>query len=277
MQRQKKSHLDSMTQNKLVFFLLLFLALNNSTQFCCLRRHGYACYKWNNACLISTTVMALNSSCEMSDTTDVVQGISASIDNLQNLKESDSNIERQRCLEDIQALFSKYKNIFISNDNLDSLLENLAKVLFEYLNDKTEKCRELSAKILGILIDSMSDIQFCLCYIATTFVQLLGKSDNRERSEEVRLLEVDILYKLIDKFDGNLLKYINDISDILCMCIIDEYPAVKRRSCECTSLLAVKHQSSFHMISSSVLKPLCHTISHQHLRTRAICVKTIGK
>lgn len=206
---------------------------------------------------------------------ETIKNIKLAIEKLTSVKEMDSS-SRQCLLKDIEACVTNFDQD-TANDNWYILIENVIKVLFECLKDKSEKCRELSAKILCRLFDSIANIEFCVPYISTTFVQKLGKSDERESSEEVRLLEVLLVYKIIDKFNGNYLKYMNDLANILCMGITDEYPEVKRKSCECVSLLSQKQQSNFHLISSSLLKPLLITITHQHFRTRAVCIKTIGK
>lgn len=204
----------------------------------------------------------------------ITQHIKTIIDKFASLKETDS-IPRQRALKDIETFFSTCSKTTVGEEFWDKLSENVCNVFFECLKDKSEKCRELSARILCNLLDSVSSTQFCIPYISTTLVQRLGKSDERETSEEVRLLEIQILYKIITKSE-DLLNYLNEISNILVICITDEYPEVKRRSCECASLLAEK-QPKFHMMSSAILKSLLQTISHIHFRTRAICVQTIGK
>lgn len=205
---------------------------------------------------------------------EATQHIKTLIDKFTSLKEND-NIPRQRTLKDIETFFSTCSETTFSEECWNNLFESICNIFFECLKDKSEKCREVSAKILCNLLDSVPSTQFCIPYISSTLVQRLGKSDERESSEEVRLLEIQILYKLILKSE-DLLNYLNDISNILIICITDEYPEVKRRSCECASLLAGK-QPKFHMISSAILKSLLQTISHTHFRTRAICVQTIGK
>lgn len=242
----------------------------NSALCCC---YGY---RDNNLCNIPCVFVIMASEQRDSEAAEneTTQHIKTLIDKFTSLKETD-NIPRQRTLKDIETFFSTCSKTTFSDECWDNLFESVCNIFFECLKDKSEKCRELSAKILCNFLDSVSSTQFCIPYISTTLVQRLGKSDEREPSEEVRLLEIQILYKLILKSE-DLLNYLNDISNILVICITDEYPEVKRRSCECASLLAEK-QPKFHMMSSAILKSLLQTISHIHFRTRAICVQTIGK
>lgn len=220
--------------------------------------------------------MALHFENGIGDNNELFEKMKESFEKLACLKKCDS-ITRQNILKEIEVLLSSNKQFPLSECKWNTLLENAIKYLFDNLCDDSEKCREMSSKILNTILDSLSVTELYLPYISTVLLRRLGKSDERESSEEVRLLEIEILYRIINKFEGDLLKYLTDITSILSVCITDEYPEVKRKSCECTSRLAQNQQTNFHMISSSLLKPLLHTISHQHFRTRTVCVKTIGE
>ncbi|KFM80494.1 HEAT repeat-containing protein 2, partial [Stegodyphus mimosarum] len=175
-------------------------------------------------------------------------------------------ILRRNILKEIENIIKKEMISFQEEDQ--NAFENILKYIVSSVSDDNERCREISVNILNVIIDHscLSENLFSLIFGALAV--RLGKTDEREPSEEVRLMEVHLLLTLIKKYEGDILKYLNDLTKILSSCIVDDCPEIKRKSCECTSVLACKHKTHFHMVSSSLLKPLLQTISHQHFKTR---------
>ncbi|GFY43692.1 dynein assembly factor 5, axonemal [Trichonephila inaurata madagascariensis] len=165
-------------------------------------------------------------------------------------------------------------NAFLDN-NLSELLKNVVKTLIVTLTDGSEKCREISIMILKDMVQKSLVSENDFPFVVNALMKRLGKTDEREQSEEIRLLEMDLLCEIIEKTESDLLPCLNDISNILTICIVDNNPDVKRRSCECLSTLASK-SSSFHLVASTFFKPLVCTMTHQHLKTRVLCVKALG-
>ena len=63
---------------------------------------------------------------------------------------------------------------------------------------------------------------------------------------------------------------------ILQRTIVDQYPEVKKESCQCASKLAKAVPQVFHQQSESLIKPLILTLSHQHSKVRVAAILAIG-
>ncbi|XP_054722252.1 dynein axonemal assembly factor 5-like [Uloborus diversus] len=208
-----------------------------------------------------------------SDSDQFVQCVSILCEKLVKCKKEDFILKRDTLIE-IGTECAKLKTLDLRESKSD-IFDLVIKPLLPALCDSSEKCRELASKILIQIFEKCPLLESYLRVIHA-LVPRLSKSDERESSEEVRLLEIDLLCKIVEKYEGSLLKYFTDITNILCACVIDSFPEVKRRSCECVSVLAKQQQENFHMISSNLLSPLFQTLSHQHFKTRTQCVYAIG-
>ncbi|CAL1290357.1 unnamed protein product [Larinioides sclopetarius] len=201
--------------------------------------------------------------------------ISESFEKLSSQKISNDITKRNILKELHKIILASSADVFVEK-NLNNLLKNVVESLTLSLCDRSEKCREISVMILKDMIRRSLISNEDFPSIINTVVKRLKKGDEREQSEEIRLVELDLIFQIIEKYEGDLLPCTNDISSILGSCIIDDCPDVKRRSCECLQAFASKENSRFHMVASNFLKPLLLTISHQHLKTRALCVKALG-
>lgn len=185
-------------------------------------------------------------------------------------------INRRNYLKELQRFISSSKGISFEDEQYNDIKENLFKSLILALTDDSEKCREISVTAIKSACLRFQITETSLTSLLKTLSIRLKKTDEREKSEEVRLLEMDVLHIVIDTYTGDLMQYLSDISGVISSCIVDECPEVKRKSCQCLTLLANK-TPHFHMIGGNFLKPLLSTLSHQHLKTRALCIKALGK
>ncbi|KAG1676016.1 Dynein assembly factor 5, axonemal [Nymphon striatum] len=95
-------------------------------------------------------------------------------------------------------IFQKTKTADV-NDNRE-LFSNLIKLLPKVLANGNESCRELILNLLKELIDSTKLIDSFLPQIVETIKYKLEKSneDTVEKSEEIRLIMIEILRKMVD-------------------------------------------------------------------------------
>lgn len=183
---------------------------------------------------------------------------------------------RRNYLKEIHSFILSSNSTILQKEEDNILLQNIFRSLTLALSDDSEKCREISATALKDVCLHFTISETALTSILSVLSKRLKRTDEMEKSEEVRLIEIDILFHIIDKFNGDFVRHLSDISNIISSCVVDECPELKRKSCECLSLLASK-TSHFHMVGGTFLKPLLSIISHQHLKTRALCVKALGK
>ncbi|XP_042905672.1 dynein axonemal assembly factor 5 isoform X2 [Parasteatoda tepidariorum] len=196
-------------------------------------------------------------------------------ENYFTLKKGDA-LSRRNALKEIHNYILILKPDSFQESNLNSLLDSLSQSLTSSLSDGSEKCRELSVAILKIIFSRFSICSESLSSLFKALANRLGKTDEREQSEEIRILEIELINEVIERTNCSLLLNLNDIASIISACIVDECPEMKRKGCECLSLLAFK-ESQFHMIGGTFLTPLLGTITHQHMKTRVLCIKALGK
>ncbi|XP_055939656.1 dynein axonemal assembly factor 5-like isoform X2 [Argiope bruennichi] len=201
--------------------------------------------------------------------------ISESFEKLSSQKTS-NDITKRNILKELHKIILTNCHDGSHEKNLNNLLKNVVESLNIILFDRSERCREISLLILKDMTRLSFISNDVFPSIINAIAKRLRKTDEREQSEEIRLLHLALLYEIIEKYEGDLLPCTNDISSILAACIIDNCPDVKRRSCECLLVFASKKDSCFRMAASNFLKPLLIIISHQHLKTRTLCVKALG-
>ena len=165
----------------------------------------------------------------------------------------------------------------VDEATLQDVLSVLIKPLLKLVSDPVEKCRELSITVIADCIDRVSKPEEFLSYIIPVLVQRLGQQEITEPSEELRLMLVELLTKLVELSGKCLAAYLDDLVKILQRTLMDPYPEVKKASCKCTQMVAKKTKGPFHMSSESLIQPLLHGIAHQHSRVRMDVIYALGK
>ncbi|KAG8196959.1 hypothetical protein JTE90_009018 [Oedothorax gibbosus] len=184
-------------------------------------------------------------------------------------------ISRRNYLKEIQNFISSLTGVSFEEEQNDDIKDTIFKSLILALSDDSEKCREIAATTLKHACFHFPITEASLTSLLSTLALRLNRTDEQEKSEEVRLLEMDVLFQVIDTYPGDLMPFLSDMSSIISSCIVDECPEVKRKSCQCLTLLATK-TPHFHMVGGNFLKPLLSTLAHQHLKTRALCIRALG-
>ncbi|KAI8494919.1 HEAT repeat-containing protein 2 [Branchiostoma belcheri] len=158
---------------------------------------------------------------------------------------------------------------------LQGVFVEILKPVLKSFSDPVEKCRELAIQLVDAFLPAVPDPPETLPYILPTLVQRLGQKDITEPSEELRLMLVETLARIVDLTGQELAVYLDDLVKILQRTIVDPFPDVKKASCRCAAKVAVKIPQHFHMQSESLVKPLLVTISHQHSKVRVAAIKAI--
>ena len=160
---------------------------------------------------------------------------------------------------------------------IQEVFDEILKSLLKIFADPVEKNRELVIALIGKCLDIVPQPHLFLPFLVPTLAQRLGQQEMVESSEEVRLVLVEMLSKIIDLSGKKIAAYLDDLINVLQKTIVDPYPEVKKESCRCASALAKSIPEHFHMQSETLIKPLLLIISHQHSKVRLHSVETIGK
>ena len=201
----------------------------------------------------------------------VLQGLARHI----NCLGEDNKMARRRALESIKK-DTVDRSPPLNPSVLKSLFTEVLKPLLKEFSDPMERCREISVQTVKKFLEIVPSPEDSLPYIVPVIVQRLGQPEMIEQSEEMRLVDVELLKHIIETSGKKISVYLDDIIRILQRTIVDPYPEVKKLSCHCASSLAKSIPEYFHAQSESLIKPLLLAISHQHAKVRSIVVQTIG-
>lgn len=189
--------------------------------------------------------------------------------------QSDDKKKRLQVLEKLRDIVSDDAEQWSEREILE-IWQIMNKHMVKILTDPAESCRDLAIEIIKIFINSLPIIEKNIMYIIPIFVRRLGSQELLEPSEEVRLNCINLLRLIISFYKDHLSVYIDDFVTILSKTVTDNYPKVKRESCEAISELAKTIPVQFYSKSEILIKPILSNFTHQHYRVRVSSVKAIG-
>uniref|UniRef100_UPI00398F4AEE dynein axonemal assembly factor 5-like isoform X2 n=1 Tax=Pristiophorus japonicus TaxID=55135 RepID=UPI00398F4AEE len=191
--------------------------------------------------------------------------------------ESESKSSRRRALECIRAeVVGPGPGSGRPGGVRQRLLTALLPPLLRGLSDPAERCRELAALTLAELLRAAPRPHEALPLLVPAAVQRLGLAELSEPAEELRLALLELLVLTVELCGNKLAPYLDDMVRILQRTIVDPFPEVKKKSCECAAKYAKWTPETFHMQSESLIKPLMQTITHQHSKVRVAVIKATG-
>lgn len=181
-----------------------------------------------------------------------------------------------------QALLKINEEIFENPTNKDCDLTAVFPEVYAYVlksfSDASEACRETSAMIISNFIDKLPLNDYYLTYILPVIVRRIGCPEIIEESEEIRLVLIKLVRKILEKYKVSQLlsPFINDFTSILTKTVTDPFHLVKLEACECIIMVTRVLQRDFHFQSESYVKPILSNFGHRHFRVRVAAIKAIA-
>lgn len=181
-----------------------------------------------------------------------------------------------------QALLKINEEIFENPTNKDCDITVVFPEVYAYVlksfSDASEACRETSAMIISNFIDKLPLNDYYLTYILPVIVRRIGCPEIIEESEEIRLVLIKLVRKILEKYKVSQLlsPFINDFTSILTKTVTDPFHLVKLEACECIIMVTRVLQRDFHFQSESYVKPILSNFGHRHFRVRVAAIKAIG-
>ena len=147
------------------------------------------------------------------------------IHNLQLIKHcnaitSEDKFQRKRGLEAVWNHLKENPNDLQDINQIKAVYKHILKCFY----DPSDICRELSAKICLDLLDHINKDNPLLQFLVPILRQRLGNPERTERCEEIRLLGVEILSKLVQVYSPLPSPYLPDIIAILTRTLADTFP-----------------------------------------------------
>lgn len=189
-----------------------------------------------------------------------------------------SKIARKNSLEALKKqLVDNFKADSQSALNFpDESLKLVLKMCLSSLSDAAEKCRELSADIVRLLLENDGKkstfwTDESTSSVVMTLNQRLGGREVKETSEEIRLQLYNLLVQLVEIKSADHVHtfevHLTELVGLMQNAIGDNYPEVKKVGCQCAKLVANRlAKGNFHMQSETLVKTLLANIVHQHSR-----------
>jgi len=113
-------------------------------------------------------------------------------------------------------------------------------------------------------------------YLLPIIHKRLVSGAETEPAEEVRLCLVKLMSAIVSKYKADLAAHLKDVVEVLIRCICDEYPEVKKESCECASNLA-ESVPEFRLHSEDIIKAVHKILKHKHSKIRISAINSLSK
>eukprot|EP00741_Cyanophora_paradoxa_P002686 tig00000615_g2606.t1 len=190
------------------------------------------------------------------------------------LTDNDRNVRRKALERLDEKLITGAKP---APDVLQRLLEqSIARQLVRVLADQVGKCRELGAKLLYDLVAAVPDPAGAVPHVLPSLFKRIGVVPLPEDIEEVRLQLVEVLAIFIQRSPSAVPGSLEDIVCILQHRLQDQFPDVRRASCDCVRLLVQHLHDRIGAHASALMKPLMSNFVHQHSKVRSSALEAVG-
>ncbi|XP_065647436.1 dynein axonemal assembly factor 5 isoform X2 [Hydra vulgaris] len=200
---------------------------------------------------------------------EIMQGIVRDI----NLLSASNHLAKKRSLEKIDKFV--FDTVYPEHI-IRTIFQNLFKPVLKLFDDSMDCTRELSVKLIIRFCCHISKPEEFMPYIIPVIQQRIISDNNHESTEEIRLLLIESLSKLIDICSEKIGIYIDGIILMLIKTLEDPYSEVRKASCSCVCKLAAMCSEQFYLQGESLVPPLLRSLSHQHNKVRSAVLQTIG-
>jgi hypothetical protein len=188
----------------------------------------------------------------------------------------------------------------LPTDIIDAVSDALLKPLLKRLKDKSEKCRDLSIRILKSLVECTSDLSAMLPYIFPTLVGRLGCEDLDgiahlpeamrpdpeqkpmeimrpiEDSEEVRLQIAHFVAAVLKRCNQNqIYTYVDEACGLIRAECMDPFHEVKAVALETMSSFCYNHHEILLHFTEPLGRSLTSCLNHNHGKIRIGALRTL--
>lgn len=185
---------------------------------------------------------------------------------------SDYKHVRRNCLDKLASKISRQDFELESAEKLDVL-----RLVIKTIADEVEACRQRAVNVAILCIDSWCSPDEDVIFLMLLAVhKRLVVADETEPSEEVRLSCVKLLKSVIRKHGSSVTPYLKEVIESLANSISDQFPDVKKESCECITELA-KTVPEFRLHSDEITNPMLKVLKHKHYKIRVAVISSLCK
>eukprot|EP00927_Polykrikos_kofoidii_P066498 TRINITY_DN62088_c0_g1_i1.p1 TRINITY_DN62088_c0_g1~~TRINITY_DN62088_c0_g1_i1.p1 ORF type:complete len:1389 (+),score=235.01 TRINITY_DN62088_c0_g1_i1:57-4169(+) len=216
-----------------------------------------------------------------------------------NCLAEENMLVRLQSLQKLERVLVRQANS-LPTDIMDAVGEATLKPLLKRLKDKSEKCREISARILKSVVESTSDLSSMLPYIFPTLVSRLGCEDLDgiahlpeamrpapeqkpteiarpvEDSEEVRLELAGFVAAVLARCSPTqIYSYVDEATGLLRAQAMDPFHEVKAFSLETMASFCYNHSEMLLHFAPVLGRSLTSCLTHNHAKIRIAAMRTL--
>ena len=160
-------------------------------------------------------------------------------------------------------------------ESLPHLFSRLKLIIIELLQDPTDKCKELSLKLLEFFTTSTSIPPEDLPHILQGLHSRIGTDPSPETCEEVRIASISLVFLLCRHYSAFIHIELQRITDIIARGCKDKCPAIKTISGEMIVYLS-EACKKIGYYSKKILENCTPNLYHQQYKVRINCLQAIG-
>ncbi|OMJ68386.1 hypothetical protein SteCoe_34173 [Stentor coeruleus] len=159
--------------------------------------------------------------------------------------------------------------------NLCLFFSRLKLPLIDILSDPSDKCKELSVKILKAFVDTNSIPPEDLSYIIISIHSRIGQETQIETCEEVRISLMQVLFTLCKTYTPFIHLELGRITDIIAKACRDKCPQLKILGGE-LSIYISQTSTKIGLCGKKILEQLRGNMYHQQFKIRINALQAIG-
>ena len=169
--------------------------------------------------------------------------------------------------------------------------EAVSLELMKLMSDPVERVRDMAMRSLIAFLDRVTAVAHVLPVAVPCLLHRMGSIPTEEPSEEVRLLLMLVLGRLISLLPKNVGSYMDAIQTILECALMDVNPAVRKEACTIIVMLCRSQREHMKKVLrveetragnenrhryEDMIKALKGTIKHKHASVRQVAVSALG-
>ena len=169
--------------------------------------------------------------------------------------------------------------------------EAVSLELMKLMSDPAERLRDMAMRSLIAFLDRVTAVAHILPVAVPCLLHRMGSLPAEEPAEEVRLLLVLVLGRLVSLLPKNIGDYMDAIQTILVCALTDVNPAVRKEACTIIVMLCRSQREGMRKVLrveetragnenrhryEDMIKSLKSTIKHKHASVRQVAVSSLG-
>lgn len=192
--------------------------------------------------------------------------------------------ERSDKLQALQYLEERAREV--KESQLHEILNIFNKCYLHLLKcyrDRFEAIRHQAVQTVNVFMERLPPNDYHFLNIVSTLAQIMGQQETLEKSEEIRLIFVQQLLGLQQRFiagghETTLHECYADIVRILSKALQDDYAAVQREACSCImSLASAADPTAFQLFAGVLAKSLYKMLNHKHSQSRVAAINALAQ